>query len=46
MNRREFFKFLGKVAVVGAAAKIAPGILQPVEAVPQVGPSGSIGPSG
>lgn len=48
MNRRDFFKILGKAVVVGVAAKVAPDLLRPAEAVTPIGPgpAGTVGPSG
>lgn len=47
MNRRDFFRILGKAVVVGVAAKVAPEILKPAAAAPagpEVGQAGVIGP--
>lgn len=46
MNRRDFFKILGKAVVVGVAAKVAPEVLMPAQAATSPGPTGVIGPSG
>lgn len=50
MNRRDFFKFLGKAAAVGAVAQLAPGLLKAAEAPPPIqglmGMQGILGPSG
>lgn len=45
MNRRDFFKILGKAVVVSMAAKVAPQILVPAEAATSAGPTGVLGPS-